>query len=177
MLLVSVSVSPNPGLTFVNPPGRCTRGLTGHVEIVAKSYDTVLLIQDIAALTTALSLPAPFKVAFYSLFAPFCQDCPFFCIYMKYNKTLWRSSLIVFFWGGGIFYFFIYFLSYCTVFSTASSATPQFPLCRRMLRSNPGPLQLVHWQSDALTTKLDPICFFLCRTCLTVMALVRQEIL
>ncbi len=25
-----LSVTPNPGLTFVNPPGRYTRGLTGH---------------------------------------------------------------------------------------------------------------------------------------------------
>ncbi len=54
---------------------------------------------------------------------------------------------------GGIFldFFYMYRIQHCFI------CRPSDSLCRRMLGSNPGLSRLLHWQSEALTTRLDLI--------------------
>jgi hypothetical protein len=43
------------------------------------------------------------------------------------------------------------------IYNTAPTAAPKISLYRRLLGLNPGLLRLRHWQSDALTNRLDLI--------------------
>ncbi len=57
--------------------------------------------------------------------------------------------LIYFLWG--FFTFFSYFIQHCFICHPSDSTVPT------VLGSKPRPVQLVHWQADALTTRLDLI--------------------
>jgi hypothetical protein len=71
---------------------------------------------------------------------------PYQCVWVGGGGDIWLNTFLL---------RWIFVDCFSNLFNTALSAAPQIPLFRRMLGSTQGKLQLWHWLSDALTTRLD----------------------
>jgi hypothetical protein len=97
------------------------------------------------------------QVAWNSVQPHFCECNVFLVLLCAWNSHQKYDCLQSIPFKQGYFFIVLYFLG--TLLNTASYAALRIQLCRRMLGSNPGLLRLLHWQSDALNTRLDLIHF------------------